>query len=378
MKHALIAMLVAAPVIAARGQGNLSTQGYGYPQGQLTTRALSLGGAVAEIDATSGLNPGALGMIPTRTVLFQLEPEFRTLTGAAGSDRTTTARYPLVSIAAPFGPKYVFGISASSLLDRSWATSTTRTETIGTEQIETTLNESSNGAINDLRLGGAWTNHASLSIGIGLHAITGRNTVISSESFSDSAFDAFTSTRRLSYSGSAVSIGAQLTGKEQHFTLGLSYRKGGSLRAKSNDTTIAQGNVPDRFGVSVAYTGIAGTVLAARASHDGWSSMTSMLATAGEEAHDGWDLGGGGEFPGPRFMGRTFPIRLGVRSRSLPFEAAEKLVTEKSASLGSGMAFGGGRVVADFALTRQWRDADIFPSVKERAWTLSISLTARP
>jgi hypothetical protein len=70
-------------------------------------------------------------------------------------------------------------------------------------------------------------------------------------------------------------------------------------------------------------------------------------------------------------------LRGGMRSRTLPFEAAGKEVTERSASFGSGANFGGGRMSADFAILRQWRNADI-PSVTERAWTFSVSLTARP
>ena len=59
-------------------------------------------------------------------------------------------------------------------------------------------------------------------------------------------------------------------------------------------------------------------------------------------------------------------LRGGVRSRTLPFEAAGKEVTEKIASFGSGANFGGGRMSADFAILRQWRNADI-AQVSERA-----------
>jgi hypothetical protein len=107
--------------------------------------------------------------------------------------------------------------------------------------------------------------------------------------------------------------------------------------------------------------------------------MSPMLlgASTGEEAHDSWDVGGGVEFTGPRVRGQTLLIRTGGRSRTLPFEAVGKTVSEKSASLGTGASFGGGRISTDLTLIRQWRSADI-PSISERAWTLSFSLTARP
>jgi hypothetical protein len=254
---------------------------------------------------------------------------------------------------------------------------TTRLEPIGTEQVETTLHESSNGAINDLRLAETWTNHSWLHVGVAVHAFTGRNSLTSSEDFADSTFAAFTTIRQISYTGSAVSGGIQLNGRELNTVVGLSYRMGGSLRARSGDTTLAKGEVPDRFGASIAFTGIQGTVLAARASRENWSSMSPMLTDPAEKAHDSWDLGGGVEAPGPRFLGQTFLLRLGARTRGLPFEAESKVVTERSLNFGSGANFGGGRMSADVTIMRQWRDAGI-PSLSERAWTLSFSLTARP
>ena len=160
---------------------------------------------------------------------------------------------------------------------------------------------------------------------------------------------------------------------------GLSYRLGNSLHMSSNDTTIARGEVPDHLGASVAYTGVPGTILSFRVAQDKWSKMTPMLANAasGEKAHDSFEVGVGVEATGPRVIGQTVMLRGGIRSRTLPFEAAGKEVTERVASFGSGANFGGGRMSADFAILRQWRNADL-PSVSERAWTLSLSLTARP
>src|SRR5437868_15308968 len=107
--------------------------------------------------------------------------------------------------------------------------------------------------------------------------------------------------------------------------------------------------------------------------------MTPMLlnAASGEKAHDSFEVGVGAEASGPRVLGQTVMIRLGGRSRTLPFEAAGKTVGETVASFGTGAVFGGGRISTDVTLMRQWRSADI-PAVSERAWTLSLSLTARP
>lgn len=375
-RYVFVASLVASSVWA---QGNVSTQGYGYPQGQLSARGLSMGGAIGEIDASSALNPAALGRLTTRTVLFQIEPEYRSITSGSVTDRTTTARYPLVNIGVPFGQRLVIGVSAATLLDRTWETSSTRTLNIGGDNIQTTTRDNADGAINDLRLATAWTNREWLYVGIGLHAFTGRNVLNTTEQFDDSAFLAAQSVQVLSYTGSALSAGVQVLSADLNLVFGLSYRLGNSLKASVNDTTLTRGDVPSRFGASVAFTGLRGTILAARVARDRWSAMTPMLlnAATGDKANDSWDVGGGAEVTGPRVIGQTILIRTGGRSRTLPFSANGKVVKETTASFGTGASFGGGRMSADLTVLRQWRNADL-PTVKERAWTLSLSLTARP
>src|SRR4051812_237398 len=129
---------------AIAAQGNLSTQGFGYPQGQLSTRALGTGGSLGEIDQTSPLNPASIGLTTNRTVLFQVEPEYRTVKTPSGSERTTTDRYPVVMAVVPFGNSWVTSVSSASLLDRSWATSTKRYASVGTtDSVLTTFLESS-------------------------------------------------------------------------------------------------------------------------------------------------------------------------------------------------------------------------------------------
>ena len=376
LRYTAAIALAAAPLGA---QSNISTQGYGYPQGQLSSRALSMGGAIGEIDASSALNPASIGRLLSRTVIFQIEPEFRSVTAPKGTDRTTTARYPLVNIGVPFGENWVIGVSASSLLDRTWQTARTDTQNVGGDQIPTSIDLTSQGAINDLRLATTWTNRRWLYIGAGFSGITGRNVLSTVEQFDDSAFADYTSDQIMSYSGSAVSVGVQMLSSRLSSVFGLSYRMGNTLRMSSGDSTLTRGKVPSRFGASMAFTGLQGTVLAVRVARDQWSKMTPMLANAstGEEAHDSWDLGAGAEFTGPRVLGQTLLLRTGGRARTLPFEAAGKIVTEKAASFGTGANFGGGRMSADVSILRQWRNADI-PSISERAWTLSLSLTARP
>ena len=60
------ALCFAAPALYA--QGALSVQGFGYPGGELSTRALATGGSLADFDANSPINPAAL-LVGTRSTI---------------------------------------------------------------------------------------------------------------------------------------------------------------------------------------------------------------------------------------------------------------------------------------------------------------------
>jgi DNA polymerase III beta subunit, C-terminal domain len=106
---AVAGALLGAMASSARAQGNLSTFGFGYPPGQLSARAQSAGGAIGEIDPLSALNPAALMNWAGSSVYFQIEPEFRRVNSPAGTDRTTTARFPLVAGGLALGQRWVLG-----------------------------------------------------------------------------------------------------------------------------------------------------------------------------------------------------------------------------------------------------------------------------
>src|SRR5262245_55395212 len=56
---------------SAAAQGNLSTQGLGFPPGQLSTKAASMGGSIGESDASSPLNPASIGLLLGTMIAMQ-------------------------------------------------------------------------------------------------------------------------------------------------------------------------------------------------------------------------------------------------------------------------------------------------------------------
>jgi hypothetical protein len=370
-------LFAAGALVCATGagaQGNLSTQGFGYPPGQMSSRALGTAGAISEVDPASTRNPASIILFGGTTLVFQIEPEYRRVNTGGREDKTTTSRYPLMLAAVPVRSRGMFAVSASTFLDRTWETSLADTQSIGGESVPATTTQRVDGSINDLRFAGAYAASSWLTLGAGLHFLSGSNQITVQRKFQDSVrFGAFADTAILSYSGRAVSLGAQvLAGKVA--SIGVSYRNGSGLRATRGDTLLGKGSVPDRFGVSVAYVGIQGTAIAVRTGYDKWSSMSSLGDST--PAHDAWDSSIGADIAGPRFAGHAMQLRTGVRWRTLPFEAEDRQVKEHSASFGVGTPFAQGRVLLDVTAVRASRSAGI--SISEHAWTFSIGLTARP
>lgn len=374
--------------LEAQSQGNLSTQGFGYPPGQLSSRAEAMGGGVGEVDSQSQLNPATLVLWGAPVLFGQYGPEFRRVSTPSGSTRTTTARFPLVGFSLPLGRRWAAGGSVSTFLDRTWATAVELTQVIGPDTVTSTQRFSSDGAINDVRLAVAYSATSRVSVGLAAHVYAGEHRITRSQEFQDTArFLSILERSDISYGGTAFSAGLE-TRIARHWQLGASIRRGGDITSKSGDTTLSSGRIPTRYGVSVTYGGISGTTLAARIARDEWSSLRS-LGSANVSAFDGWDVGAGADVGGPRIGRRTLTLRLGGRQRTLPFGAAGAEVKELLLSTGIGIPVSIDRAHVDVTLLRASRDAERAPpgtfgpgeergSVDESAYILSIGIRVRP
>ncbi len=373
--YALATAGLFAPWLAASGQANLSAQGFGYSPGQFSSRAQATGAAVGEMDPLSPINPAAIAVFPSRILYFQADPEFRTVTTANGTDRTSIARYPVVFGAMPVRGNFVMSLSSSTLLDRTSTTTFNTTQALGGgESVDMTTTVHIDGAMNDVQLAGAWTPMPWLHVGLGAHAIAGHNLVDLKQSFPDSErFATFTNSRILSFSGGAVSAGFQVMSNA--INLSASARVGGRLNLSSEDTLLTSANVPNHFGASLAYTGITGSAIAIRTARDDWSRLGG-LGTPGLVGVNAWDTSIGADLQGPRVGQRYIQLRAGFRTRTLPFQAANQTVTENSFSGGLGTTFAQGHVMTDIGVIRATRSADV--AAQEHAWTLSVGVAVRP
>jgi hypothetical protein len=371
---------------AVGAQGTLSTQGFGYPAGQMSARTLGAGGALAEIDPLSVTNPAALLDLGSSALYFQAEPEYRTIRVGSQSERSTIARYPLIAGGVPLTPTLFAGLSVTNLLDRSFETVSRGSQVVGGTVVPSTNRFQSDGAIGDLRLAFAWAPRPWLRLGLAGHAISGDNRLTSSQKFDDSTrYAGIVDTATVTYVGNAYSGGVEVyAGRSSVLT--ASYRRGGPLSLKHGDTTLSTARVPDRLALSAAYLGIRGTSLAIRTAKEQWSNMRG-LGSASLPISDGWDTSVGADVLGPRFAGLSLQLRAGARWRTLPFGVRPIIaggglgpsssVSEKSYSLGLGTLLARGRAALDVAGVRATRHASS-TSVEENAWTLSFGVTVRP
>lgn len=367
---AVAALLVATALDA---QGTLSTQGLGFPPGQLSTPAISMGGSIGEADPFSPLNPASIGLLRTAIIFFQAEPEFREVRVGSQLVRSSVSRFPLFMGALPLGPRWTLGLAASTLLDRTWETTTRDTQFIGIDTLAATVGNRSEGSISDLRLAAAYAATSWLRIGVGGHAFTGRDVLRTTRAYDDTVrFVQDTQQTTLSFGGNAISGGVQAVWPRIG-SAGVSYRHGGALRTYNGDSIVSRASAPDHFGLSLMYLGISGTSIAARAARDSWSRARGLSSTL--NIHEGWDLALGADVTGPRFGDSPVGLRAGFRWRTLPFSPTPSAVKERTVSGGLGFPMAGGRVELHLGALRATRTSAI---ASENAWTISTGFALRP
>ena len=368
-------VLLATIATSAAAQGTLSSQGFGYPAGGLSTHAEALGGSIAESDPLSPVNPASLSSWGRPGFYLQYDPEYRTVQAGGLSNHTLTARFPMLAGALNIGPRLTFGISATTFLDRTWEVSRSGYVFSGADSTLYGEKFTTDGAINDLRAALAFSILPNFSVGIAGHVLTGQNRLSITRELADTATAIFTELSTLSYTGHSASGGIAWRPLPA-LSFGVSGDAGGTMHSFRNDTTLSSAKVPKRFGFGGLFGGISGLLLSANAEWNGWSALNGLGDT---DAHavDGWDYGVGAEVRAPSLFGQEIPVRIGYRHRILPFEASGAEVHEADYSFGIGIPVSRGRSRVDFSLTRANRTADL-PDVSEHAWILSAGFFVRP
>ncbi|MBV6521464.1 MAG: hypothetical protein MNPFHGCM_01602 [Gemmatimonadaceae bacterium] len=375
MRRSIVTLGVAAWTATAHAQGTLSTQGFGYPSGGLSARAISGGAGFAEFDATSTRNPASLLGWGRSGLYFQYDPEFRSVDSGTRKESTVTARFPLIAAGFPIGSRATLSLSATTLLDRTWETLFRSGQRLGEDSVAFTERVRSTGGIADMRLASAYAFSSRFAIGAGLHAIGGENRLSLTRTFDDSLkYGTLRRNYTLGFQGSAVSLGA-VWRPIRAFALAASWGHGGRLEMKSADTVLAAGDAPGRYGIGARFDAIPGVSLAASYDRTTWSGLQS-LGSASLQARDGTDIGVGADLSGPRMRGVTMMLHAGIRSRDLPFAINGVVVRERQYAAGATLPIGGPRAAFDIGLVRAGRSET--SGIAEHAWILSMGFSVRP
>lgn len=372
MRRPLAVLFALLAPAGLQAQGTVSAQGLGYPPGQLSTSALSTGGAFAGFDPATPRNPGSLGLVGSTVIFAHYAPESRSVSVGDGSDDARVERFPLLGAILPIGGgRGSVGIAASTLLDRSWTTSRSTSSGPGAPVVVESFQ--SRGSITDVRAAIGWRFSDQFQAGAGVHALTGSNRITLTRVDPSEGGLTFEQVDELGFSGTALSAGA-VWAPSRLLAVEASGQLGGTLRARQAGETVASAKAPALAGGSVRYTGITGAALAARAEWQRWSDV-DPLGSAQFDARDTWSYGVGADIEGPRLFGTSLGLRVGAQWRDLPFVVLGEQPTERSVSGGIGLPLARGRVMLDLGVQRATREAG---EATETGWTFGAGLSVRP
>jgi hypothetical protein len=370
-------------VSVTRAQGSIAAQGYGYPPGQLTVRAATSGGGLAEFDQAAPLNPAALMNWGVAGAYMQYSPERRSTKTTSGSSTATVARFPVFAVGLPLGPRYAFGVSSSTMLERNYSTLTTARQLVRRDSVTTTSSEKVRGAMNDIQFAGAMQVRPWLRVGTAIHLVTGQNRVSVARSITPDTnvvrtdtirYDITSEESSATFSGSGLSFGVEVSPLKQ-LSVAASGRIGFGMRAELDDSSRTTANVPNRAGAAVRWE-VAGTNIAARVNWEGWSAMRGLGARS-NGVFDTKEFGIGAELPGPKIRGGQLMLRVGARSRDLPFGVGGRQPTERILGGGIGLPIGFGRAQIDLGVENATRKVPGLTGVSERGLIMSFGFRLR-
>ena len=340
-------------------------RGLGSPGSFTSVRAWSTGGAFAPFDGSSALTDAALADITRLTAAATEFNAYRKVDDGSSVSSLRSSRFPMLTVAGPVSGRLVLGGGFSTYLYRSYAVQVPGTVTIRgvPEQILDRL--SSDGAVTDLRIAAAWRFGPRLSVGGGIHVLTGSSKLTATRLFTDSTiYKNATQTDDESYDGFGVSLSV-LAAPVPGLRVSGFLRSDNRLRARIPGFQNSQYDLPTTVGGGVQWTVTPVVKLAGSVTHANWS-VAGAAGTAFNTTN--WALGG-------EFGKSTLPLRLGVTGGQMPFGPGPSAPAQLGVSAGTGFVFSQGRGIVDLGIEHLRRSGG---GLTENSWILLAGLTVRP
>ncbi len=363
-----VALAVGAALLTAQLPNRLSAQdsqfgirGLGTPGKWESVRARSSGGAFAPFDGFSPLIDASLIDVRRLSGSVTGAMSRRTVDIAGTQTPLRGTRFPAFVIAGPLGRRLVLGGGFTTYLDRTFGISTSDTLIVRNDTVPFTDAVNSDGAVTDVRLAAAGRLTKRLTIGAGIHLLTGSTRVVATRTFTDTSYRNTTARDQVSYAGEGFSVNALYD--LGPLRLAGWYRADSRLEADIRGTTVADNDLPNSYGVGVLLRPGAQFAIAGTATARDWTGSTS-------NGHNtlNWSIGTELGTPGAG-------LRLGARGGQMPFGAGATAPTELGLSAGIGKQFSAGRGRIDFGLEHLQRTGT---GLSEKVWTFLLGLTVRP
>lgn len=368
----------------AAAQSFLSTRGLGFAEAALDARARALGGVGLGLPGAglSLVNPASIAGLPAPALGVTLQTDHADATLAGGSGSGSTTRFPMLQAALPLGSRWALSLGYGAFLDQNWRGEVIDSIAIGTDQrIAVRDQRVSDGGVASFQLGTAYSVSEALSVGVAALVHTGTAQTASTRSFAEAALDPSVFSDRWGYSGLGLSAGVRWTASEA-LSLAAAVTGSGSLSVERLDDGSDRGgaglersyDLPLRVSAGAAGRVSSGTLVALSGDWAGWSAASEGLTEGA--ARDTWSAGAGVEWEGLSLAGRMVPLRLGARTRTLPFAVSggdsAEWPDERAVTGGAGIVLGGGAARVDLSGELGSRAGGAF---SEDYWRLGFTFT---
>lgn len=350
----------------------------GIPQPPLSARAVGTAGSISLVDGLSGTNPAALTSVVGLTIGFNLYQNWRSTTTPGGSANGSDAGMPFITVVNRVGetPWFISG-SFGTYSNRDFGFVTTDSTPVNGQPVGYVDSLESRGGTSDFRVAVAYRKDKTLSLGFGFHFVTGSNRFRLARIFDDSLFAPVRQRSELAYNAIGLSLGAVFHPVEP-LLLSAVVRRDGNMNVDRDSLKAYDYPLPWTFAGGVQYQLSGRGTVSAEASYTNWAVANDELqANGGIGSESAFSASLGAELYTSRLQPGKLPLRLGIRTRTLPFPLVEgQQPSEFSVAAGTGARFAKGHGAADLALQRLWRKDDT--GFSEDAWVLTIGLTLKP
>ena len=372
---AFVALVSMATASAASAQGSVfALRGLGWAGRPVSARTAGTAGALSMFDPTMSLNPSALARWRSVAAWAVGAPTQRTFAGPTGTVELQTVRFPLIGFAAVLPRRGAIGLSISDYLDRTWTLTERDSFVLRGDTEGYTDAGRSIGGVSDLTLGIGYQVRENVFVGLGLHYYLGSTRLLAQRAFDNRAYNDILETSLTDYRGAGIAAG--ITASRGKLDFAASARLNGRLRSANLTDLVAYTPLPVQLAIGLRLQAVPGVYLAGQAQWDGWSRANAALtAGGGEQALDVWTFSVGAEVPRFALLKFTTPLRIGYRSRQLPFTSLGEAINEWAVSGGIGMSLARDRTTIDLAIESGSRAAG---TSSESFKSIFIGLTVRP